>query len=106
MQQVAAELNVNEFECDIIQTNVRTKTYVHPFIQCVNDFKSFKIQAERMLSTFNLTDESRYNQLTTGLNKLISDSRSFERKLEWYMNLMSQPSNESGNLNEEDRKVL
>ena len=105
MQQVAAELNVNEFECDIIQTNVR-KTYAHPFIQCVNDFNSFKIQAERMLSTCNFTDESRYNQLTTGLNKLISDSRSFERKLEWYMNLMSQPSNESGNLNEEDRKGL
>ena len=106
VQQVAAELNVNEFECDIIQTNVRTKTYVHPFIQCVNDFNSFKIQAERMLSTCNFTDESRYNPLTTGLNKLISDSRSFGRKLEWYMKLMSQPSNESENLHEEDRKVL
>ena len=105
VQEVAAELNVNEFECDIIQTNVR-KTYAHPFIQCVNDFNSFKIQAERMLSTFNLTDESRYNQLTTGLNKLISDSRSFQMKLEMYMYLMSPPSNESGNLNEEDRKVL
>ena len=64
VQQVAAELNVNEFECDIIQTNVR-KTYAHPFIQCVNDFNSFKIQAERMVSTFTLTDKSRYNELTT-----------------------------------------
>ena len=99
---------VDEFEGDIIETNVGTR-YAHPFIQCFNDLNSFKLQAEPMVSTFTLTDKSRYNQLTTELSKLICDYMDKTKTVNDSTNSTNvhapnEPSNESGNLNTENRQ--